>query len=208
MRVLMILLPTAALFLAACDTASAPAGQEQETTTNSGEVTVPAQTDGGKPADIELKGAGGSSATLSYANAERAAPDVVFTGADGRDVELSDFAGRPLLVNIWATWCGPCKAEMPDLDALAARSEGKLSVIAISQDLEGRKAVQPYFQSAKLTNLEPYVDPDNKLLSALGTNVTLPTTILYDSQGKEVWRTVGAAHWNEADMTARIAEAD
>jgi thiol-disulfide isomerase/thioredoxin len=145
----------------------------------------------GKKPDIGLISDNGGKAMLTYAFAGTAAPKVAFAGADGRDVQLSDFAGRPLLVNIWATWCAPCKVEMPTLDALAALEEGKMSVIAVSQDLEGRKPVQAFFRTTKLENLEPYNDADNALLSALGGNVNLPTTILYDSNGKEVWRVAG-----------------
>lgn len=197
MRVLMILLPAAATLLASCDKAPQPAGQEQ---------AAPAAPNG-KPADIGLESSNGMSANLSYASAGTSAPDVAFTGADGRDVNLSDFAGRPLLVNIWATWCAPCKAEMPTLDKLAAQQEGKVSVIAVSQDLEGRKVVGPYFKSANFANLEPYTDRENQLLNALGANVTLPTTILYDSDGKEVWRVMGGVEWDDTEMAKLIGEA-
>lgn len=208
MRVLIVHLPAAfLLFLTGCDKASMPAGQEQEVNAAATSHKSGASYKSGKPADVGLESSNGMRANLSYANAGGTAPDVVFTGADGRDVQLSDFAGRPLLVNIWATWCAPCKAEMPTLDALAAQQEGKVSVIAVSQDLEGRKPVQAYFQSAKLTNLEPYVDSDNHLLSALGANVTLPTTILYDSDGKEVWRVIGGVEWDDSEMAKSISEA-
>jgi thiol-disulfide isomerase/thioredoxin len=209
MRVLMILLPVAAvIMLAACDKAPAPAGQEQAAATAAPATESAKPANSGKPADIGLESSNGMSANLSYANAGRAAPDAVFIGADGRDVHLADFAGRPLLVNIWATWCAPCKAEMPTLDRLAAQQEGKLSVVAVSQDLEGRRPVQAYFQSAKFANLEPYIDPDNRLLSALGSNVTLPTTILYNAEGKEVWRVMGGVEWDDAEMANLLAEAD
>ena len=208
MRVLMILLPAAALLLSACDKAPVPAGQEQAEASGAQASNPTQPAVDGKSADIGLESSNGISANLSYANAGREAPNAVFTGADGRDVHLADFAGRPLLVNIWATWCAPCKAEMPTLDRLAAQEEGKLSVIAVSQDLEGRKPVQAYFQSAKFANLEPYIDPDNRLLSALGSNVTLPTTILYDADGKEVWRVLGGVEWDDAKMAKLIGEAD
>jgi thiol-disulfide isomerase/thioredoxin len=208
MRVLIILLPVAfSLCLAGCDKASKPAGQEQQVKAAGQSDKNGASGKTAKPDDVGLESSNGMRANLTYANAGSAVPDAVFTGADGRDVQLSDFAGRPLLVNIWATWCAPCKAEMPTLDALAAGQEGKVSVIAVSQDLEGRKPVQAYFQSAKFANLEPYVDPDNHLLSALGTNVTLPTTILYDSDGKEVWRVMGGVEWDDSEMAKLIGEA-
>jgi thiol-disulfide isomerase/thioredoxin len=155
-----------------------------------------------------LESANGLKAELIYRYAGRPAPDVSFKGADGRDVALTDFAGRPLLVNLWATWCGPCKVEMPTLDALAELESGKVSVIAVSQDLKGRKPVQAFFESTGITNLEPYVDRENRLWGAIGGAPKLPTTILYDSEGREVWRVLGGVEWDDAEISALLAEAD
>lgn len=146
-------------------------------------------------------------ATLSYRFADQQAPAATFTGADGRDVSLADFAGRPLLVNLWATWCAPCKAEMPTLDALAELEEGRVSVIAVSQDLQGRKPVQAFFEAAAIINLEPYTDADNALLAAFENQISLPTTILYDAEGKEVWRVTGGVEWDDAEMAKLLREA-
>ncbi len=205
MRLLMtMLLGASALLLGACDKASEPAGQGQETTRGNSAVSAPA----GSRNDIGLESSSGLSAVLTYSHAGQAASDEAFIGADGRDVRLSDFSGRPLLVNIWATWCAPCKAEMPTLDALAALEAGKLSVIAISQDLEGRGPVAAYFAQNKFANLEPYIDPQNIMLSALGGNAALPTTILYDSDSKEVWRVSGGVEWDDAEMSSLLAQAN
>jgi thiol-disulfide isomerase/thioredoxin len=200
MRVVIIMLLT---MLAGCDKASVPAEQAQETAApNKSEVNA-----AGNRSDIGLESRNGMSANLTYAFAGQQAPDVPFTGADGRDVHLSDFAGRPLLVNIWATWCAPCKAEMPTLDRLSALEEGKTSVIAVSQDLEGRKPVQAFFAENGFENLEPYTDKENQLLGSLGGNLKLPTTILYDKLGREVWRVEGGVEWDDAEMAKLIAEA-
>lgn len=154
-----------------------------------------------------LESANGLKATLTYAYRGRPAPAAAFTGADGRDVSLSDYAGRPLLVNLWATWCAPCKAEMPTLDALAQLEEGRVSVIAVSQDLQGRKPVNAFFTAAQIGNLEPFTDRDNALLSAIGGNPALPVTILYDADGKEVWRVIGGLEWDDAEVSKLLAEA-
>mgnify|MGYP003556585555 CR=1 FL=1 len=188
------------MLLAACDTESAPKGQAQP---ESGAKAVA----GTKP-DAGLESANGMRATLSYKFAGQAAPKAVFTGADGRDVTLADFAGRPLLLNLWAMWCAPCKAEMPTLDALAELEEGRMSVIALSQDLEGRKPVVEFFKSADIGNLEPYTDSDNAMLAAFGNAVALPTTILYDSEGREVWRVAGGVEWDDTEMAKLLREAD
>jgi thiol-disulfide isomerase/thioredoxin len=188
------------LVLAGCDKESATQGQAQ-----------PASTDiaaSGVKAEVGLESANGMRATLSYKFAGQAAPKAVFTGADGRDVTLADFAGRPLLVNLWATWCAPCKAEMPTLDALAALEEGRISVVAVSQDLEGRKPVVEFFKNTGVKNLEPYTDADNALLAGFGNAVALPTTILYDSDGREIWRVAGGVEWDDAEMAKLLREAD
>lgn len=187
------------MLLGACDTGTVPKGQEQAETAE--KAARPSRD------EIGLESANGMRATLSYKHAAAAAPAATFIGADGRDVSLSDFAGRPLLVNLWATWCAPCKAEMPTLDALAVLEEGRVSVIAVSQDLQGRTPVLAFFKQAAIVNLEPYTDRDNALLSAFGNNTALPTTILYDSQGREVWRVVGGVEWDDAEMAKLLTEA-
>jgi thiol-disulfide isomerase/thioredoxin len=184
------------LALAACDRGSVPVEQAE-----------PSANWEQKDSEIGLESANGMRATLSYRFAGQRAPDAVFTGADGRDVSLRDFAGRPLLVNLWATWCAPCKAEMPTLDALAALEEGRVSVIAVSQDLQGRKPVTVFFESTGIENLEPYTDTENGLLAAFDHKIALPTTILYDSEGREVWRVIGGVEWDDAEIGKLLREA-
>jgi thiol-disulfide isomerase/thioredoxin len=143
---------------------------------------------------------------LNRSSAGQAAPDTEFLDPDGEKVTLAAFAGKPLLLNLWATWCAPCVAEMPTLDALAAREPG-LQVLAVSQDIEGQEAkVSGFFEQRKLSRLEPYRDPQLGLMTALDAAV-LPTTILYDGKGREVWRMTGAADWTGAEAAKLIAEA-
>lgn len=195
----LLILP--ALLLAGCDKASAPQGQAPDKP-----VAGPQSQVG--TGDVELVAADGVKATLMRKFAGQAAPGAAFTGADGRDVSVTDFAGRPVLVNLWATWCAPCKLEMPMLDKLAAREEGKLTVLTVSQDLEGRKPVRAFFDTAKIVNLEPYTDKDNVLMAAFGNNIALPTTILYDSDGREVWRVMGGVDWESEKVAQLLREAD
>lgn len=133
------------------------------------------------------------------------APDAVFAGPDDAPTTLAAFRGKPLLVNLWATWCAPCVAEMPTLDKLAAAQADTLTVIAVAQDLQGAAIVDPWFQKAGLSTLQPYIDPQNNLL--LAYNSALPTTILYDAEGREVWRIIGAIDWQGAEAKALLAEA-
>jgi thiol-disulfide isomerase/thioredoxin len=135
----------------------------------------------------------------------KAAPTVGFRGPDDAPVTLADFRGKPLLVNLWATWCAPCVAEMPTLDALAAKSGDRMTVIAVAQDLKGAEVVDPWFQKAGLKALQPYVDPENGLLDAASN--ALPTSIYYDAEGREIWRVVGAIDWQGKEAQALLAEA-
>jgi thiol-disulfide isomerase/thioredoxin len=121
------------------------------------------------------------------------APPVAFQDPQGRLVTLAAFKGKPVLVNLWATWCAPCIAEMPTLDALAAREPG-LKVLTLSQDLDGRDKVDGFFAQRRFTQIEPYLDPEIKFMTELGIT-TLPTTILYDAQGREVWRMSAMENW-------------
>lgn len=134
-----------------------------------------------------------------------AAPKAVFSGPDDAALTLAAFRGKPLLVNLWATWCAPCVAEMPTLDALAANSKDRMTVIAVAQDLKGAEVVDPWFQKAGLKALQPYLDPENGLLDA--ANSALPTSIYYDAEGREIWRVVGAIDWQGAEAKALLAEA-
>lgn len=130
------------------------------------------------------------------------APTVTFEDPQGRPTSFAAFRGRPLLVNLWATWCGPCIVEMPSLDALAAREGERLQVLALSQDMDGRDRVTEFFGARSFDRLEPYLDPELGVMFGLRID-TLPTTILYDAQGREVWRMTGMADWQDA-RTARL----
>lgn len=122
------------------------------------------------------------------------APAIPFEGPNGGPATLASFRGKPLLVNLWATWCAPCVREMPTLDALAVREEGRIQVLVVSMDMAGQREVAPYFAKAKFKALQPYIDKQNVLMQALKTE-TLPTTIFYDAKGKEQWRVMGSMDW-------------
>lgn len=147
---------------------------------------------------------------LDRSHAGSAAPALTFQGPDGQPTQLAAFRGRPLLVNLWATWCGPCIVEMPSLDALAGRQSGAqgLRIVAISQDsTDGRRKVSDFFAARRFQHLQPYLDSEMGLMFALGLD-TLPTTILFDSQGREVWRMVGMADWQSERVARLLLEAD
>jgi thiol-disulfide isomerase/thioredoxin len=145
---------------------------------------------------------------LDRSHAGTAAPDSLFEDGNGRPVRLAAFRGRPLLVNLWATWCGPCIVEMPSLDALAERQGEAIKVLTISQDADdGRRKVADFFAARNFRRLEPYLDSRMDLMMGLRLD-TLPTTILYDAQGREVWRMTGMADWSGARAAGLLREAE
>lgn len=153
----------------------------------------------------QAKGVGQFEYIIDRSHKGEAAPTAAFRGPYDAAVTLANFRGKPLLVNLWATWCAPCVAEMPTLDALAAKSGERMTVIAVAQDLKGAEVVDPWFQKAGLKALQPYLDPENGLLDA--ANSALPTSIYYDAEGREIWRVVGAIDWQGAEAKALLAEA-
>jgi thiol-disulfide isomerase/thioredoxin len=146
-----------------------------------------------------------ASGRLDRSRAGSTAPYVVFQDPAGEPASLQNFRGRPVLLNLWATWCAPCVAEMPTLDALAA-SRDDVEVLAVSQDMGGAAKVDAFFAERKFRMLEPYLDPELTLMTGLKVD-TLPTTILYDATGREVWRMTGMEDWEGERAAALIAEA-
>ncbi len=181
------------LSLSACDTQSGDAEQ--------GERTRIVASDGNGTGQAQ----GAASGTLDISKRGSAMPDVSFEGPDGVAASLSDFKGKPVLVNLWATWCAPCVHEMPTLDALAAREKERLHVLTVSQDIQGADIVDPYFSEAGFKTIEPFLDPDNNLNFAYQTGI-MPTTVLYDATGREVWRMTGSMDWNGSRAAALLEE--
>jgi thiol-disulfide isomerase/thioredoxin len=137
------------------------------------------------------------------------APVAVFQNPDGGDISLAKFKGVPVLVNLWATWCAPCVKELPTLDALAQSHavDGKLGVVAISQDSGPQPSVVAFLKKLRIKDLGAYHDPNMALSGALGPDVVLPTSILVDAEGHEVWRYVGDLDWTRPEAAKLLAEA-
>jgi len=132
-------------------------------------------------------------------------PDAALTGLDGKSAPLKA-DGRPMLVNVWATWCAPCVKELPTLDRLAA---GGVRVVAVSQDAavqgDAGAKVRPFLMQRGLKHLDVRLDPELALGTAYAAN--LPVTILYDGKGREVWRRAGDFDWTSAEAAKAVAEA-
>ena len=133
------------------------------------------------------------------------APTATFTDPDGKPVKLAELTGKPMLVNLWATWCAPCVKELPTLDKLA--QSGAVSVVAVSQDTAPRASVVAFLQAHRIATLKPYQDPNMGLSGALGPDTVLPTSILLDANGKEVWRYVGDLDWTSPEAAKLLGEA-
>lgn len=140
--------------------------------------------------------------SFDRSQAGKAAPTLAFLDPAGKSVTLADYRGKPVLLNLWATWCGPCVKELPTLDALATREAGRLHVVTLSQDMDPAK-VAPFFATRKFKTLKAYTDPKMAWVPAVASN--LPTSILYDSTGHEVLRTVGDLDWTGDLATKAIA---
>jgi thiol-disulfide isomerase/thioredoxin len=129
------------------------------------------------------------------------------TTPDGATETLADILkanpGKPILVNLWATWCAPCLKELPTLDRLAADTKGKLVVVPISQDMEGWRKVSEAFTPAKYPNLATRVESQMQFGFLAGAR-GLPLTILYDADGKEVWRYAGDRDWSSPASRAKL----
>lgn len=136
-----------------------------------------------------------------------ALPEISFQDASGKTLTLADFKGKTVLLNLWATWCAPCREEMPSLDRLQqALGSDKFEVVALSLDRKGAEASQKFLDETKSTNLKLYVDSSAKQGTVLAIP-GLPATILIDKEGREIGRLVGPAEWDSDDAKALIKAA-
>ena len=133
----------------------------------------------------------------------RPAPAAEFKDPQGAKASLADFRGAPVLVNLWATWCAPCVKELPTLARLARRKA--VRVIPVSQDSRDQSGVAAFLDHQKV-DLPAYHDPTMSLAGALGPDAVLPSTILYDADGREVWRYVGDLDWTGPEAARLLAE--
>jgi thiol-disulfide isomerase/thioredoxin len=131
-------------------------------------------------------------------------PELTFFDAEGDEVRLADFRGKVVVLNLWATWCAPCRREMPSLDRLQAKFGGAgLEVIALSLDGGDVAKAREFFAELGIASLAVYQDPQARAGRALGAP-GLPTTIVINRAGREVGRLLGPAEWDSAEALAVI----
>ncbi len=176
-----------------------------------GPDNVPSAVPGGKTAG-EPAGSGrnplstGSMTTFVFKPQPEALPEVRFLNGKGEDVSLKDWKGKVVLLNVWATWCAPCREEMPALDRLQAElGSDKFQVVALAVDKSGLDGARKFLTDIKVGNLALFADPtarDGLALKVIG----MPTSILIDREGREIGRLIGPAAWDSAEAK-RLIEA-
>jgi thiol-disulfide isomerase/thioredoxin len=129
------------------------------------------------------------------------APAISLTEPAGDTVDLSDFKGKLVLVNFWATWCEPCLREMPSMERLQSRLGDRIAVLAVSEDRGGAKTVEPFIHKLGLKSVKIYIDPKSAIGRAFEVK-GLPTSFLIDRDGKVLGQVQGAAEWDSPKIMA------
>jgi thiol-disulfide isomerase/thioredoxin len=153
----------------------------------------------------------GEVAAMTMATTPLQLPDLAFEDAGGKPKKLSDWRGKTVLVNLWATWCVPCRKEMPALDGLQAKLGGKdFEVVAINIDTRDSEKPKNFLKDSKLTRLGYFSDDKAKVfqdLKAVGRALGMPTSVLVDGQGCEIATIAGPAEWDSDDAAKLIRAA-
>jgi thiol-disulfide isomerase/thioredoxin len=142
---------------------------------------------------------------IDRSQAGTALSSVQLRAPDGSSRPLTSLIGRPVLLNLWATWCAPCVEELPTLERLSQALGSDAHVVLLSQDLAEADVPTRFLTERAVRTPQNWHDPDNEVGLAAGGN--LPTTILYDREGKEVLRVIGPLDWAGAEARALLTEA-
>jgi len=146
----------------------------------------------------------GQMAAFVFRKEPEALPEIKFQDSARKERSLADWRGKVVLLNLWATWCLPCRKEMPSLDRLQKElGSDKFEVVAVSVDRKGLAASKKFLDETKVERLALYVDPTARLNSELRA-VGLPATLLVDAQGREIGRLLGPAEWDSEDAKRLI----
>jgi thiol-disulfide isomerase/thioredoxin len=141
----------------------------------------------------------GQMAAFVFRKEPEALPQFKFQDAEGRERTLADWRGKVVLLNLWATWCLPCRKEMPSLDRLQKElGSDTFEVVALSVDRKGLEASRKFLDETKVERLALYVDASTRANTELRA-VGLPVTLLIDAQGRELGRLLGPAEWDSED---------
>lgn len=153
----------------------------------------------------------GEVAGLTMAKTPLRLPDLTFKDADGQEKKLSDWRGRTVLVNLWATWCVPCRKEMPALDSLETKLGGSdFQVVAINIDTRDAQKPKAFLKEGNLNRLDYFTDTSAKVfqdLKGVGRALGMPTSVLVDGKGCEIATIAGPAEWDSEDAVKLIKAA-
>jgi thiol-disulfide isomerase/thioredoxin len=153
----------------------------------------------------------GEVAAVNVAKAPLKVPDLTFKGADGKPLSLADWQGKTVLLNLWATWCVPCRQEMPTLDALEQKLGGpNFQVVAVNIDTRDPDKPKAFLKDVGATHLAYYADASAKSfqdLKSIGRAFGMPTTLLIDPHGCEIGTIAGPANWASEDAVKLIQAA-
>lgn len=148
----------------------------------------------------------GTMTTFVFKKEPKPLPDVTFLNGEDESVSLKDWRGKVVLLNLWATWCAPCREEMPALDRLQkSLGSERFEVVALAVDKSGLEGARKFLDDIKIENLKVYADPSAKIGAELRA-IGMPATILIDAEGREIGRLVGPAEWDSPDAV-RLIEA-
>lgn len=146
----------------------------------------------------------GAMTTFVFKEPRAPLPDVTFVNAEGKPVTLKDWHGKAVLLNLWATWCAPCRGEMPALDRLQGElGSDKFEVVALAIDKSGLEGARKFLDETKAGKLKLYADPTARLGNEFKV-VGMPTSILIDAQGREIGRLIGPAEWDSPEAKRLI----
>lgn len=135
-----------------------------------------------------------------------AAPDITFADAAGAASTLSRWHGRPVVLHLWATWCGPCVTELPQLARLAAAlTPSDPAIVVVSVDRGGAPVVTRFLDAHHISGLQTFYDPDHRAMTALAIE-ELPSTVVFDAQGQEIARHGGPLAWGAPDAAKTLRE--
>lgn len=162
-------------------------------------------------ADAVTRAATGEVAAFQAFKAPRQLPELKFNDHEGKPVSLAQMKGKTVLLNLWATWCAPCRKEMPALDALQAEFGGpQFEVVAINIDTRNLDRPRAWLDENQITRLAYYADPEAKVFQELkraGQAVGMPTTLLIDAKGCQLGVLHGPAEWHSNDARKLIMAA-
>ena len=141
---------------------------------------------------------------LRFHETPKDVPEVTLSRADGGEAALSDYRGEPVVLNFWATWCAPCREEMPSLDRLQAEMGDRIEVVTVATGRNSTAGIRRFFEETGVEHLPMLIDPGQEMARNMAV-LGLPVTVILDAEGREVARLTGGAEWDSESARAILA---